>query len=159
MQKIDIGLERNDIGKLSWGGADLIDILDNMNNQRELWTGEQVEEIENLIIKVRNQIERGFNQWLSRLSVDSIEHLSQFRHINLQIASSLQKLNLPEEHKLLENHVEQVTKNIQLITKINNVVSDINSMVRKNKVTEITPVLVLNSWIEQAEEFEQSLNG
>lgn len=157
LQKIDIGLERNDIGKLSWGGADLIDILDNMNNQRELWTGEQVEEIENLIIKVRNQIERGFNQWLSRLSVDSIEHLSQFRHINLQIASSLQKLNLPEEHKLLENHVEQVTKNIQLITKINNVVSDINSMVRKNKVTEITPVLVLNSWIEQAEEFEQSL--
>jgi hypothetical protein len=157
LQKIRIGLDRNDIGKLSWGGADLIDLLVNMNNQRELWIDEQIKEITSNVEEVKNQIKKDFNQWLSRLSVAGIEHLGKFKHINSQIAFSLNKLNLLEEQKRLEDHVEQVEKDIQLISKINRVTSDIDNMVGRNYITDNTSISVINIWLKQAEEFEQHL--
>ncbi len=157
LQKIDIGIPQNDIGKLSWGGADLLSLLVDMNDQKELWTDTQIEEISNHIKEAKNLIQKGFKHWLSRLSVVSLEHLDRFKHINSQIAKSLKKLDLLEEQQMLEDHVYQVEKNVQLISKINRVVSDVNNMVERNYITNNTPVSVLNMWLQQTEEFEKHL--
>ena len=58
---------------------------------------------------------------------------------------------------MLEDHVYQVEKNVQLISKINRVVSDVNNMVERNYITNNTPVSVLNMWLQQTEEFEKHL--
>jgi hypothetical protein len=157
LEKINTGIERNDVGKLSWGGADLDDLYVSMEDQKELWTDEQFDEITSYITKVRDQIKLRFKQWLSHLTVAKIEHLERFKHINSQIAVSLKKLNLLEEQAQLEAHVEEVEKNIKLIARINSVAEDVDNMVRRNCITENTPVSVLNSWLEQAARFEQYL--
>lgn len=157
LSKINIGQERNDIGKLSWGGADLVDLYFSMNKRKEKWTNEQFQEIKGHIKKVQGLIQAGFSQWLSRLTVASIEHLERFKHINSQIALSLKKLNLLKEQAELEAQIEEVDKNIKHITKINSVISDIEKMVRVNCITDNTPVSVLNSWLEQASRLEYHL--
>jgi hypothetical protein len=158
LEKINTGIERNDVGKLSWGGSDLVDLYEGMETQKELWTDEQFEEIKSHIKKVRDQIQVGFKQWLSHLTVAKIEHLERFKHINSQIAVSLKKLNLLEEQAQLEAHVEEVVKNIKFITKINRVAEDVENMVRRNHITDNTPVSVLNSWLEQAARLEHRLD-
>ena len=157
LQKIKAGLNQNDVGKVSWGGADLIELLESMNSERELWADDQIKEIEDHVKNAIKSIEKGFGPWLKGLSVVSIEHLSKFKHINKRIAINLEKLGLLEKRELLENHVEQVAENIEQITKINRLVSNINNMVMNNQITDSTPVLVLNSWIAQAREFEKYL--
>lgn len=157
LNKIRVGLERNDIGKLSWGGADLINILEGMNDRRMLWADDQIEEIENHIKEIRSHIGKGFDRWLSQLTVSGIEQLDRFKHINSKIADSLQKLNFFEEHKQLNTHVKKAANNIKEITLINQVVSDVNSMVERNYITDSTPVSVINVWLKQVEEFEKRL--
>ena len=157
LKKINEGLESNDIGKLSHGGTDLVKVLEKMNEQRKLWTDYQIEEIEDHIKKVRKHIVRIFDRWLAQLVVTGIEQLNQFKDINSQIADNLQRLNLPEKQKLLNDHVEQISSNIKEITQINRVVSDVNSMVGRNYITDSTPVSVINVCLRQVEEFEKRL--
>ncbi len=157
LKRIGKGVEQNDVGKLSWGGADLVNILADTNERKELWTDSQIRNISNQIQETRTLIQKGFRHWLSRFSVDGIEQLGRFMHISSQIDQNLSKLNLPEEQRLLKEHAYQIEKNIQLISKINSVLSDINNMVERNYVTNNTPVSVLDMWLQQAEEFEKRL--
>ncbi|MCD5401674.1 hypothetical protein LR013_03690 [candidate division NPL-UPA2 bacterium] len=155
-ERIEKGIERNNASLLSWGGAELADIYNMMDEQ---WTQEQVREIEEYLAEARLQTQQCFPQWLRHKTIAGIEHLSKFKHIMLSnIKSNLTKLNLMDEIRLLEGHVKRIEENIHFITKIKRTVSDIENMIRNNKITEITPVLALNDWLQQVQEFIKRLD-
>lgn len=159
LDKIYDGLEHNDIRKISWGGANLLDFKNKMNKNEDLWTDEQFEEISTQIEKAIQEIKIIFSSWLSALQLPNVESLGKFKDINKKIAMNLEKLGLLEEQKLLNEYVEKVDKKIKIITELNRLTSDIDNMVKTNIITESTPVSALNSFFVQADKFEEDLKG
>lgn len=158
LEKVDKGIEKDEVGLLSWGAADLADLYNLMRREAGQWTKDQVEEIERHLAYARLQTQQRFKKWLSRRTVANIEQLSKFKHDMLvKIGGNLSRLGLDEEKRLLEAHVEKVEKHIHLITDIKRTVSDIESMIKNNVITNTTPVQVLNVWLEQVNDYEERL--
>lgn len=154
LRKIESGKEKDNVSLLSWGAAELVSILNSMHNEEGQWGAGQIAEVEQQLATVRLHIQSVFPHWLRTVSVRNIEQLSKFKFIMLQsIANNLISLGLLEEKALLETHVNEVEKNVRLITDIHNAAYDINSMATKNKVTDATPISVLQDWLEQVQKY------
>ncbi|AEG14187.1 hypothetical protein Desku_0571 [Desulfofundulus kuznetsovii DSM 6115] len=148
------GIEKDNFNWLSWGAAELADIIDRMLREGKQWTKEQVETVEKHLAYARLQTQQRFSKWLIRQTVVDIEQLSKFKHHMLKnIGSNLEKLGLDEEKKQLEAHVNKVEKHVHDIAEVKRTASDIENMVQNNKITSSTPVSVLNAWLEQVKEF------
>ncbi|NLA23513.1 MAG: hypothetical protein GX879_00955, partial [Bacteroidales bacterium] len=157
LEKVDKGLARGDIGKILSGGAELIDLLEEMNGEKEVWDNKQFEEINGNIKEVKTSIKTNFEQWVSQLSVASEGEVEQLKHKTLKTALNLEKLGFPEKQELLDKRINQLTKDIRRIENINRIVFNIKNMVKSNTITDNTTFSTLNSWIEQTEKFEQTL--
>jgi hypothetical protein len=159
MDKIEKGAEKDNVGLLSWGAADLHDLYTMMQDENEEWTQKQIQDIENQLANARLQTQQRFPQWLRRQTVHNIEHLSKYKFNMVEkVGANLKKLGLIEEYDLLVQHVEQVEKHINFIAEIKRTTSDINNMVQVNIITDSTPVSVINNWLEQVQFFAKNLN-
>ncbi|AFV11898.1 hypothetical protein Tph_c16950 [Thermacetogenium phaeum DSM 12270] len=155
LNKVDKGVEKDEAGLLSWGAADLVDLYDKMQLEDEKWTKDQMEEVKKHLAYARLQTQQRFWRWLSHRTVSSIEQLGKFKHdMLIKIGENLSKLELFEEKRLLEAHVEKVEQQINLITDIKRTVSDIEVMLKNNIITSTTPFQVLVAWLEQVNNYE-----
>lgn len=158
LEKAQKGMEKDNVGLLSWGAADLADLYNMMCRESKQWTQEQIKEVEKHMAYVRLQTQQRFPKWLSRQTVADIEQLSKFKHkMIVNIGGNLAKLGLDEEKKQLEAHVGEVEKYIRFITEVKRTASDIENMVQNNVVSNSTPVQVLDTWLEQVKEFAKRL--
>ena len=157
LEKIHKGIEKDNAGDLSWGAADLTDLLSMMENHDEQWTFAQTEEIKQHLTKARVQVQQLFPVWLPRQTARDIENLRGFTNFMHNVGRNLNKLGFTYEQKLLEAHVEEVEKNVRLIEELRQTTADIDNMVISNKITDSIPVSTLNVWLEQVEEFAERL--
>lgn len=49
--------------------------------------------------------------------------------------------------------MEEIEKNVRLITDVKNAAHDIELMVAKNKITDAVPIIVLQNWLEQVKKY------
>ncbi len=158
LNKINLGAEKDNAGDLSWGAADLTDLLSMMEAHDELWTLEQLEEVKQHLIKSRLQTKQLFPRWLPRQTTRNIENLGGFTKYMRNVRTNLIKLGFTDEQELLEVHVEEIGRHVRLIEDLRQTAADIDNMVRTNKVTDSTPISSLNVWLEQIKEFAERLN-
>ncbi len=159
LKKIEKGKRSSDVGQSSWGGADLVELLQEIQKGKEYWDEKIFLDLENHINAEKEHIKKIFQSWVNRLTVKRAEDMGSFQHINFKVSQNLAKLGLNEEKKILEEQVDKIKSNIEHITKINNIKTNISDMVIKNKVTHITPVSVLNTWLKQAEGYKDILDA
>lgn len=153
LMKITRGKERSNVGFIIWGAVNLFELQKMMLTKRELWTPEQLSKVQEPLAHARLEIQQSFHKWLKQQTVNDIEQLSRFKHLMLERnGNNLKILGFTEEQVQLERHVAKVEEHIQLLTAIKNATSNINSMIQKNKVTNLTPISVLNIWLTNIEE-------
>ncbi|WP_066633163.1 hypothetical protein [Desulfolucanica intricata] len=158
VNKVEKGIEKDNVGLLSWGAAELNDLYIKIQGEKEKWANGQIEEVETYLARARLQIQQRFKAWLKHQVVTSIEHLSKFKfNMTEKIGKNLEKLSFLDEQQLLIEHVEQVDKHVHFIADIKRIASDIDNMVQSNVVTDSTPISVLNNWLEQVQEFAKRL--
>lgn len=154
IEKIEKGKEKENVNLLSWGAAELLELYNTMCLESDKWPSNNVDGVKKELSKARILTQNYFKPWLAQMSVNNIEHLGKFKHVMIvNIGSNLKKLELEDEFKLLEEHVEKVEKEIVFITKIKRTVSDIDNMLSINKITNSTQLSVLNNWLEQVQDF------
>lgn len=158
LQKVELGAERQNFNSLSWGAAELANLYEQMQLENDEWTDEQIAEVERRLASARIKVKELFPIWLPRQGVRRIEDLGQFKHIMLtRIGGNLAQLKFMEEKQKVEDHVEEVEKNVRTITALKATTNDIETFVLNNKVNDSTPVSVINAWLEQIREFVERL--
>lgn len=158
IERVSRGIEKEDVGAISWGASQLADICSMMETDNDQWRKEQLTEPQKYLINARLEIEKNFKKWLGRQTVRSIEHLGKWKNIMLvKIGSSLTKLGYTEELKLLEQRVEEVEQNIYFIEKIRRTVADIENMLRNNHVSDTTLMMDLHNSLDMVQEFAKRI--
>lgn len=151
--KIESGKEKDNVYSLSWGAAELINILDSLRSEEGQWEAAQIAQVENRLAPARLHIQSIFSRWLRTQSVRNIEQLDKFKSNCKRVSRNLISLGLNEENSQLESHVAEVEKNVRLITDVKNAAHDIELMVTKNKITDAVPISVLQNWLEQVKKY------
>jgi hypothetical protein len=160
LDKVETGIENKDASTISWGAAMLNDVYNRMQNEDRKWAEEQKNEVAEQLAHARLHTQWYFQKWLERQTAYTIESLSKFKHYMLKIVgSNLSELGLEEERELLETHVDKVAERIQFIEELKRTASDIDKMVRNNKITNSTSVSELNAWLEQVKDFRKRLDN
>lgn len=156
--RIQKGIERDDIPQLSWAGADLVGLSRDMTRNRAEWTQEQLDEVKRACVTARREVQSRFASWLPSLWVKRIEDLGKFKHVMINnVCSSLSALSLDSEREQLEAHVNRIAANIELIAELRRTALDVQRMVTTNVVTSATKVSVVYDWIQQAESLDERL--
>ncbi len=152
LEKIQRGIDRDDLSLLSWGAAGLEDIYGRMIVEPEKWTGEQIQKVEAYLAESKQETCHRFDRWLPIQKVVRIEDLGRFRHTMLiNVGGNLSKLGLEEQKQRLERHVEWIEEQVEFLAEIHRTTTDIENMILSNVVTAATKVFVLNDWLRQAE--------
>ncbi len=158
LEKVEIGIENDDAGTLSWGAALLNKVYNSMQNDDKKWTQEQIHEVAEHLAHARTHTQQCFPKWLKRQTANSIANLSKFKHYMLKnVGSNLLELGFDEEKKQLESHVDKVAERIEFIEEVKRTTSDVDNLVQSNIITNFTPVVELNAWLELVKDFEERL--
>lgn len=160
LDKIETGNVTEDAGLLSWGAAILAEEYHRMMANRDCWTTEQIEEVEKHYTTARLKVKQIFSRWLSNQRVTSIEQLGKFKHrMNVKIGGNLDTIGLDEEIKQLEAHVEEVEKNVQVLTEIRESTEAVKKLIEHNTVSEASTITDLRAWLEQVETLRKNLKA
>ncbi len=152
LERIQRGIDRDDVSLLSWGAADLEAIHGRMIIEPEKWTGEQIQKVEAYLAESKQETFNRFDRWLPIQKVVRVEDLGRFKHTMLtHVGGNLSKLGLKEQEQRLERHVEWIEEQVEFLAEIHRTTTDIENMILSNVVTAATKVSVLNDWLRQAE--------
>jgi hypothetical protein len=150
VEKIEGGIERKDIGLITWGAGLLIDLKNKFYYNNDAWTSEQIRQVDDNLENTKSYVKQIFPGWLNKQTIVSLEHLGKFKHVRLsKIAPVLEKLELIDEKEQLVAHVNQVETDLRHIAEIKQTASDIRNFVLNNVLTNSTPLSHLNRWLEQ----------
>lgn len=158
--KIHMGIERDDVARLSWGASDLAECRRVMVNGGVEWIREQLDEVEQMLAAATEKITCRFAQWLPRQRPPSVDGFAGFRHhMRNNVGGNLDKLGLEQERQQLEMYVDLIERDIEFIAEINRATADIRSMVRASIVTDATSFSVLCDWLRQAQQLDRRLDS
>ncbi|MCR4440639.1 MAG: hypothetical protein QHH10_00345 [Peptococcaceae bacterium] len=154
IEKIERGKEKNDIGSLSWGTADLAELHEKMEVNTAQWHEEQIMEVKTRLENALLHLKRLFLKWLKNQTTYNIEELSKWKYMMINnIGGNLKKLGLHVEYDSLKKHVEYVENNVHFIHDVKTTAADIDKMIRNNIINDLTPIAVLKNWLEQVQVF------
>ncbi len=68
IKKIENGFERSDVALLSWGTAELVDLINRMTSEKTLWSDHEIEKIKPITERARQIVIEIFPDWLKRQS-------------------------------------------------------------------------------------------
>ena len=158
VEKMELGNEREDVSDLSWGAAMLKNEYDRMIANKECWTKEQFEEIQEYYSTARIKVKHLFPKWLRKQKTVTIEHLRGFvYHMKVNVGGNLETIGLEEEKRLLEDHVEEVQKNVHLLAEIEASTKEAKKLLNSNTVSTTSILIDLQEWLEKAEKLKGDL--
>lgn len=155
---IERGRERDDAGQVSRGASMLANWLKKMEMEYDFWRGSQRDFVTNHLAFGRTLTQQLFPKWLSSQIVYQVEQLSQFKNVMRKIEKNLSNLDMKNEVEQLVAHGEKIEQHVRHISEVKRVIADIENMVRANKITNLTPVLDIQTWLEQVQDYAKKLN-
>jgi hypothetical protein len=144
--------QKQNAGNLSRCGAELVKILDRMNKKEEAWIEEDFVRIKNLIQKAKNATKQFFPNWLRSEIIIDLKAWGSFENKMHLIQGNLMTLELLEERKKIEDHVDQLRSEIDHNQHIKFIVDEANAFVCSQIVSESTKVKELHAIIAKAKE-------
>lgn len=150
INKVNLGMERQDIGLVSWGASELCQLYADMRLDEDLWTPAQIDEVSKHLTTARIRVQQNFAQWVAQQKPARLEQLGGFRGKMSKIADNLEMLDLSDEASLTRRHVGSVEKHLRFIAEVAATAQDVERLITLNAVTVTTPVSVLSSLLSRA---------
>jgi hypothetical protein len=147
LSKIERGIERRDVGTISWGAADIKKTIDRMNQESPQWTEAQIKECQPPLERGRQAVVHFFGDWLPRQNPanDLPSEVAEFKNRMLKlIGPNLKKLGLTKECEKLEEHTQRVVRNAETVADAQQLLRDVRSwldahadVLRMGRIAEI----------------------
>lgn len=136
LMRMERAQEEDNIGKLSRGAAELLELQEKMLNETPTWTDHQINELTPHIEKAKQLIIQDFSKWLSRQMPmgNHPDQIGKFKHwlLNL-VGGNLKKLELLEQYKEIEKRAYEVTEWAEKTAQAKQLARDIQSLLQINK--------------------------
>jgi hypothetical protein len=163
ISKWEAGYERKDAGKISWGAAQLCDLIDRMTKEKPLWTDHQIEEIQPFLERARQAVIQCFPEWLARQTpmADTPSAVGDFKHKMLRvIGGNLKKLGLDDLFQELETRTGQIIRNAETAAEAHQLVRDVRSWLTSHAdVMRLVRVAEIRGLREVGRDFLAKLRG
>jgi len=163
MSKLEHGAERRDVGQLTWGAANLKDIIDRMITEKPLWTDSQIAEVQPHYERGRQATILFFPDWLARQTPrsDAPEAVGDFKHKMLYtIGGNLKKLGLEAQVEELEKHTLQVIRKAETMAEAHQLIRDVKSwLTTHGDAVRIVRVAEIRGLREVGNDFSRKLQG
>ena len=163
IQKIEIGMQRGDMGLISRGASRLSELTAQMTNEKPLWTTHQIEEIQPHFLRGRQAIIHGFPDWLSRQApiAETPDAVGEFKHKMLRlIGGNLNKLGLYDLYHHLEAHTRQVVRNAETAVEAQQTIRDVNLWIMSHgDATRFVRVAELRALRQVGRDYTSTLQG
>ncbi len=135
LEKIDRGMEKQDVSFLASGTGDLKEVRDKMTGEKPLWTDAQIKHFQSHFEKARQAIVMYFPQWITgqRPKNDSQTATAYFKHKMLnQVSNNLKKINLLEQAQKTEDHTQKVIRKSELFAEGVQLLREVQSWMKIN---------------------------
>lgn len=156
-RKIEAGERQSDVGALASGGSALVELLEQMDDERGKWSQGAITDVKKRRAASCNAIGKAFAQWLIRQKPGGILGLRGFQEQMKQVAEDLETLGFEAERDGLRAHAKQVEEHILLLDQANRLNSDIVSLVSSTIINEATPMATLCGCLERLASFKQRI--
>lgn len=118
LSKVDVGMDREDVGLLSWGASVLSGLTARMTSESPLWSEHQIQELQPTFERIRQTIVQVFPVWLERQTprAETPDAAGEFKHRMLRLTGgNLKKIGLDALYEQLEKHSLEVIRNIETV--------------------------------------------
>jgi len=136
LMRIEWAQEEDNIGKLSRGADELLELQEKMLNDRPAWTDHQINELTPHIEKAKQLIIQDFSRWLSRQMPmgNHPDQIGKFKHWLLDlVGGNLRKLGLIEQYNEIEKRAYEVTEWAEKTAQVKQLARDIQSFLQINR--------------------------
>ncbi|MGD9975595.1 MAG: hypothetical protein AB7S77_21270, partial [Desulfatirhabdiaceae bacterium] len=109
---------RHDLSKVVWGAAELEKLCVSMENEASFWQSNQIEQIRNPLVRVKQDIIQQFDAWLVLQTPpnDKPETIGDFKHrMNILLAGNLKTLYLDDLAQQLTDHTKKMIANAETV--------------------------------------------
>ncbi|MFB3788960.1 MAG: hypothetical protein ACE15F_21585 [bacterium] len=130
IQKMEAGIEKGDVGLLSWGAAELYDLVARMTKEKPLWTDHQIAEMQPFLERARPAIIHYFPDWLADQSPrdDTLAAVGDFKNRMLhKIGGNLSKLGLDDLLQELQTWTGQMIRTVETAAEALQLIRDVRS--------------------------------
>ncbi len=163
LSKIEAGLNREDVGLVSWGASVLSGLLDRMTNEKPLWSDHQIQELQPSLELARQKIIQIFPAWLERQTprAQTPDAAGDFKHKMLRlIGSSLNKLDLGDLFEKLEKHTLESIRFIETIAEAHQVLREVDLwLATHGEATRFVRIAQLRALQQVGKEHASKLQG
>ena len=163
IQMIESGMQRGDMGLISRGASRLSELIDQMTNEKPLWTDHQIEELQPHFMRARQAIIQGFPDWLRRQApiAGSPDAVGDFKHKMLRlIGANLNRLGLDDLYQNLESHTRQIVRNAETTVEAQQTIRDANLWIMSHSdATRFVRVAELRALRQVGKDYASTLQG
>jgi hypothetical protein len=163
IRKIDNGIERADVSLLSWGAADLVDLIARMTSKVPLWSDHEIEKIKLIAERSRQSVIHIFPDWIKRQTPKDVtpDSVGEFKHKMIhKIGGSLEKLKLDELQDELVKYTTSSVRKVELIATAHQLVGKINLWITSHaQATNFIRVAELRALQKVGTEYSNKLRG
>jgi len=156
--KVYQGEERQDVGQLSWGAANLKRLAGRMVTEMSVWTDSQISELQPHIDRARQTIIHIFSEWLAHQAPfnDSPDSVAEFKHKMLRlVGANLKELGLEAQHRDLEDRVAYCVRNAEAAAEARQLVRDTSSWLDQHvdACRIVNPTFPIRRWNHEFEKY------
>jgi hypothetical protein len=128
--RIDVGYQSSDCGKLSWGAKDLKCLLDEMREKMDVWSESEVNAINEDYAKARQYTIEAFDEWLDRQTPKSNtpSDVGDFKHLMIRkTGGNLRIIDLEDQFTRLETYTKDAIRKTEKIVEARDLISHIKA--------------------------------
>lgn len=149
---------KENVGNLTRCGAKLVELKEKMIAKSGAWAKDQYDEIEPLIQDCRQASIQFFDNWLKKQVVIDPKVISKFEHDMLRlVGGNLQKMELNDEYRKLEEHVDRVKSEVERRAHVKVIVDEVKVFVNNNRISTASRVKELKNHLENIRELSSAL--
>ena len=146
---------RREAGNMSRVAKDLLQRINTMENQQELWIEEQYTPIKKLYNQSREAVIQFFDDWLLQQSCLSAQQVPDFRRKLIdQIGRNLELLELDELVDKIKEHARHIIARIEERQRVLYIVQEARAFLdsHQNRISDQSRVVQLRNWMKGAKE-------
>ncbi len=163
LQKIYQAGDRNNVGDLSWGTAELVKLRNRMKSEGSLWTQHEISDLDPSIETATQTIIQIFPGWLSHQSLtnDAPDAVGNFKHRMIRlIGGNLKELDLAEQFQELEARTTALVRDAETSAEARRLIRDVRSWLSQNSdALRIVRVAEIRGLIDVGKEYSAKLRG
>ncbi len=163
LNKIEAGMDREDVGLLSWGASRLSELLTRMTNEKPLWLDHQIQELQPALELTRQTIIQVFPAWLECQAprAQTPDAAGDFKHKMLRlIGGSLKKIGLGDLYDELERYTLESIRNIETAAEAHQILREVELwLTTHGDATRFVRVAELRALQQVGKEHASKLQG